>query len=87
MRKKFERIEILPTDSAKKVNGITKRMGCYKWWYQLPNQEPKPIQKIGRNWVCYIPTIHGLVLERDDEFHTIIEDLRLAGAKIFNSNF
>lgn len=87
MKPTFQKIVINPQDSPKAVKRITKSATCNtEWWYMLPgDQSPRPITRMGRMWKCRIPSVNGMEINADDDFHTIVEDLRLSGAKIYNT--
>lgn len=79
-------ITILPTDPPAVIKRITKPIATHtQWWYILPSEtKPRPIVRFGRMWKCVIPSVRGMELNMDEDFHTLIEDLRLSGATIYN---
>lgn len=80
-------VRIMPTDHPRAIHRITKRIATNtNWWYILPNESsPRKIVRVGRRgWQCEIPCCDGIQIHADEDFHTILEDLRLSGAIIYN---
>jgi hypothetical protein len=82
-------IKITPHDHPKAIRHITKLIAINtSWMYILPNEStPRKLVRIGREWRCEIPCVSGRIeTHTDEDFYTIMEDLRLSGAVIYNTH-
>ncbi len=76
---------ILPKDSMKSFHISLSYATKTNWWYARHNEPPRKLVREGRMWKCVLPCIGGMQEHVDDDFKSIVLDLKLSGYTIWNS--